>query len=75
MSFPVAVSVGFKYEFDLVADTAKGVDLRFTFALSVWGIFEAPVVAIYHARESRADLVGIAADSNHGGNTSIEILI
>ena len=70
MSFTVAVSVGFKYEFDLVADTAKGVDFRFSLTLSVWGI-----LAVYHARESRADLVGIAADSNHGGNTSIEILI
>ena len=73
--FAVAEGVGFEDEFDFVANASECVDFGFAFALSVWRIFEAPVVAVDHARKGWADLVGVPTYGDHCGDALIEILI
>ena len=57
------------------ADATKGIDFRLTFALGMWWIFEAPVIAIDLAWKAWACLVRISANSNHCSDSLVQILI
>ena len=57
---------------NLIADAAEDGELFFFGSGGVGGIVEGPVVAVHLAREHRAGLVGVAADSDDGFHLVIE---
>ena len=72
--FAVAGGIGFKDEFDLVADSAEGIEFGFAGANGV-GIFETPVVALTLSGKAWAGLIGVAADGDDGVDAGVEVLV
>ena len=73
--FAIAGGIGFKDEFDLVADSAEGIEFGFAGANGVGGIFEAPVVALTLSGKAWAGLIGVAADGDDGVDAGVEVLV
>ena len=74
-SLTISCCVGFEDEFDFISDAAEGIKLGFIVALGARRVFKAPVVAGDPPGESGAGLVSIAANGDHGIDSSIEIFV
>lgn len=62
----IAGSKGSKDRADFVANALKSLENLFLGSFGVGGVLEGPVVAVGLAGKSRAGLIGIAADGDHG---------